>query len=652
MVTLAIPPTGQGDITDPEAWQDNNGNVPPLEFQNVPQNVNFPLNGDGRYWFKGNFAADAEPYTTLLMHFDGGDGSNVFTDSMFGTSVISEVDTSGVVTSPGASQSSTQKKFGASSFKNFSGTFGAWPFIKVPYAAGSALDLVAQAAWTVEFWTYPVYASGETYFTLNGRATPLSNNTFQIERNSGSNIVFSGPTLTTITSTATVTSATWNHVAVVMNAGVVTIYVNGVADNSHATVLLANTNPSPYLAFANGGGGNFGGYAGTFGYIDEARISDSARYTATFSVPTGPFPSTLLTDYIVFIGNPSYMADTIALNWQLTALSNDGSAVSILYSTDGGVTFTSTTLPGPLQGLQSGQILVDLIAATGIQIGVEYAGGTYNPSATNSEVAISVTRNINSAPVWDYPNPFDPINYNGQVIDTPGYDDLLTLQTRMLVRLGFANQTADPPPGMAALLQEFLQSAQNYLYRRYSATRTRRWFRWKVNPGQRFYSLLDNDENILQDYTMDPEKTVIYAGIQDSRNVWYPLIEGIPAQLYTMLAKPWRPARYEIRNAIELYPAPDQTYFLWVKGHFGLQSFSNPTDLTTIDSELVFLHALANAKSHYGQPDANNIEAQANAFRAELVASSHKTAHYIPGTIPIPPAIRPTLIQFQDNQSG
>ena len=353
-----------------------------------------------------------------------------------------------------------------------------------------------------------------------------------------------------------------------------------------------------------------------------------------------------------FIGNPLDLIDTAAINWQMTEFSNDGSTAVVSTSIDGGVTWVDNTLPGIVQGLQSGQILLPLGSATGFGLKVTFTGGTPSSTANKTEVAISVTRNALSVPIWDTPNPFDPVNYNGQVMDTPGYDTLLTLQTRMLIRLGFANQTAAPPPGMAALLQEFLQSSQNYLYRRYSATRTRRWFRWKVNPLQRFYSLLDNDENILQGYTMDPEKTVIYAGIQDSRNVWYPLIEGIPAPLYTMLAKPWRPARYEIRNAIELYPAPDQTYWLWVKGHFGLQSFSAPSDITTIDSELVFLHALANAKSHYGQPDANNIEAQANAFRAELVASSHKTGHYIPGTIAVPPAVRPTLIGYSNNQGG
>ena len=195
-------------------------------------------------------------------------------------------------------------------------------------------------------------------------------------------------------------------------------------------------------------------------------------------------------------------------------------------------------------------------------------------------------------------------------------------------------------------------SAQTFLYKRYVQLHTKRFFRWKVNPGQRFYSLKDNDENVLEGVTMDPNKTIEWCGIQDSRNVWYPMIQGIPPQLYTMITKPWRPARYELRGAIEIYPVPDQTYWLWVRAHFGLMSFVNPTDKTTIDSELVFLWALANAKAHYGQPDAQNIAGQANAYKAELIAATHQTAHYLPGTIAVPPAVRPTLIQFDANNGG
>jgi uncharacterized protein YqcC (DUF446 family) len=357
---------------------------------------------------------------------------------------------------------------------------------------------------------------------------------------------------------------------------------------------------------------------------------------------------------IYFIGNPSFLAGTIQISWAIQQLSNDGSQMVLSYSLDGGSTFTAVDLPLGLQGLQSGSFDLDLATgpATGLSIKVTYTGGTPNAESSQSEVAVAITRNANSAAIWDNPNPFDPTAYNGQVIDEPGYDNLETLTTRLLIRLGFSNQVDNPPPGMVPMLEEFLQSSQNFLWRTYDQLRTRRWFRWKLIPLQRQYSLLDNDENILQMYSLDPNKTVVWAGIQDTRNVWYPLIQGIPPQLYTMIDKPWRPARYEIRNGLEVYPSPDQTYFLWLKANFGLLSLVNPEDTTTIDSELVFLHALANAKAHYGQPDANNIEAQANRLRAELIATTHKTGHYVPGTIPIPPAVRPTLIQFNDNQSG
>jgi hypothetical protein len=173
-----------------------------------------------------------------------------------------------------------------------------------------------------------------------------------------------------------------------------------------------------------------------------------------------------------------------------------------------------------------------------------------------------------------------------------------------------------------------------------------------VIPGQRFYSLKDNDEDVLSTFKMDPAKSIEWAGIQDSRNVWYPLVKGIAPQLYTMITKPWRPARYDIRQAIELYPTPDQTYWLWIRGHLGLLSFANDTDTTTLDSNLVFLEALADAKAHYGQPDAGNVKDEANRYRGELIAGTHQTAHYVPGTTPIPPAVRPTLVQFSSGGTG
>jgi hypothetical protein len=357
---------------------------------------------------------------------------------------------------------------------------------------------------------------------------------------------------------------------------------------------------------------------------------------------------------ISFIGSASYYTGSINLQWSVVQEANDGSGAVLSYSINSGATWTTAALlpQTQLEGIQNGQIVVPLAGATGLQVQVTPSGGIATTGSVQSQVAIAITRNANEGLSWDNPNPFNPINYNALITDNVvPTATMSSLQYRMAVRLGFANQANNLPPGMPALIQDFLTGAQTYLYKRYVQLHTKRMFRWKINPGQRFYSLKDNDENVLEGANLDPTKTIDWVGIQDSRNVWYPMIQGIPPQLFTMITKPWRPARYQIRNAIEIYPAPDQTYWLWVYGHFGLMSFINLTDTTTIDSELVFLWALANAKAHYGQPDANNIATQANDYRKELVAGTHQTAHYLPGTIAVPPAVRPTLISF-DNGTG
>lgn len=358
---------------------------------------------------------------------------------------------------------------------------------------------------------------------------------------------------------------------------------------------------------------------------------------------------------INFVGNPALLIGTAALTWTVMKRSGDGSYPIVTYSLDGGTTVHSQQVgsEGTPQATinESGIIKVSLNGATGFSINVTSGGGSVVAGAAQWVLAVAITRNADETLPWDFPNPFDPISYNCDKLDLSGYpaQTLAQLRQRLLIRLGFASQAANPPPGMTAFCNELLLSAQNFIYRRYPALHTRRFFRWKLIPGQRFYSLKDNDDDVLSTFHMDPLKKIEWAGIQDTRNVWYPLIEGIPPALYTMITKPWRPARYDIRAGIEVYPAPDQTYWLWMRAHFGLLSFVNDSDAATIDSELVLLHALANGKAHYGQADANQIEQQANSYRGELIAGTHKTARYIPGAMPVPPAVRPTLIQFQDS---
>src|ERR1019366_730782 len=90
-----------------------------------------------------------------------------------------------------------------------------------------------------------------------------------------------------------------------------------------------------------------------------------------------------------FIGDEAYLdtiAGSISLEWQIAALSTDGSAIVLSYSTDGGTTWVATTLPLGTQGLQSGAIVVPMPGTvTGLAINVTYSGGVANPTATLSE---------------------------------------------------------------------------------------------------------------------------------------------------------------------------------------------------------------------------------------------------------------------------
>lgn len=233
-----------------------------------------------------------------------------------------------------------------------------------------------------------------------------------------------------------------------------------------------------------------------------------------------------------------------------------------------------------------------------------------------------------------------PISYNCDCDDTTDYETLAALRARLMVRLGYAGQVANPPPGMAALLTDFLTGAQRLLYMKYTELRTERVFTWTMVQGVNLYDLPDNDEVCTKKLNA---LKLSWVGIEDLNGAWFPLISGIPPEFYTGQTQESMPQRYEIRQCIEVFPIPNAAYKLRIKGHYKLQPFTADDAQTTIDSELVFLWALATAKAHYGHPDANNIAAMANDYLGRLVGDKHGTKRYVPGVAPIPPAVQPTM---------
>lgn len=233
----------------------------------------------------------------------------------------------------------------------------------------------------------------------------------------------------------------------------------------------------------------------------------------------------------------------------------------------------------------------------------------------------------------------------------PTQQTLAELRTRVMVRLGYPNQAANPPPGMTALVNAFLYDAQKLIWKQLSRAglNVERFFRWVMVPGQRYYGIDANADNC--DLQLDPYK-VVWAGFEDLNQAWYRLTEGVPPEYYTRanINFGW-PTHYEIRGCIEIFPAPQAPYTLWIKGDFGLASFTNDDDTATIDDQAVFMLALGTAKQHYGQQDGAAVLAQADTYIRGLVAGLHGTRRYVPRTKVQNPATPPRFLPLGDAQA-
>lgn len=232
--------------------------------------------------------------------------------------------------------------------------------------------------------------------------------------------------------------------------------------------------------------------------------------------------------------------------------------------------------------------------------------------------------------------------YNCDCDDGQPRVTLQEMRNRLARRLGFSVQVSMGalPPGMSELLDDFIRSTHELMYQRYSVMRMRRMFTWEMEQGVRFYDLDGNADECAR--VLNPDK-LEWVGISQGDSSWRPLICGINPVLYGSHGT-GIPSHYEIRQCIEVWPAPtDDTWQLRIKGDFGLSALDADDDVLTVDPEAVFLQALANAKAHYGQADAANYASQATAYVRSRVAGAHQTRRYIPGSCVPPPMVRPVL---------
>lgn len=190
------------------------------------------------------------------------------------------------------------------------------------------------------------------------------------------------------------------------------------------------------------------------------------------------------------------------------------------------------------------------------------------------------------------------------------YRTLGELRSTLMARLGMGAQGASG--ASSALMNSLLSNGQTQLY----------WAQdWKhlvayedktLGVGQ---TLLDYPTACARDRRILRVETV-------TSGQWRLLREGIETEQWSNMTTPGAPQRYDRYAQCLIYPQADQTYTVrfWYVADLG--RFTQDDDRASLDDEMILLHAIANGKAHYRQPDADSYQAQVSTLMASLRGQS------------------------------
>jgi len=225
--------------------------------------------------YTANFTPPTTPLTdvtntSILLNFTNG-------------AVIDNSITNDGVTVDTTQISTAQSKFGGGSIA-FDGTND---YLSFPASRGYDF---ASGDWTVECWVQFTSVASTPYIWQIGSAAGTR---FSLFSTSGVLNVYSSGT-TVLASTTSLSNGQWYHFAVtyVANSTTTRLFINGTLDTSSTTYSSFPKN-SGTLTLALGWQ-NYAGGAGDYlnGYVNDFRITKGvARYTASFTPPTSPFPT-------------------------------------------------------------------------------------------------------------------------------------------------------------------------------------------------------------------------------------------------------------------------------------------------------------------------------------------------------------------------
>lgn len=221
----------------------------------------------------GPFNSDSN--TLLLMHMEGTDASTTFTDDVNGVRTQK-----GIVAIGNAQLDTAQSKFSGSSYLGD----GTGDYLTVD-------NLSMANDFTFECWVrFNALPTSSNFMML---ATGDGNRYIGLLNNAGTqrweSSVMTGSNQYVARYTPTITTGVWYHIALVKSGSTLTFYQDGT---SVAGSTIAGSMTSTSTLFTSGTN-ILGAYTSANyslnGWMDEMRISNSARYTANFTPATAPF---------------------------------------------------------------------------------------------------------------------------------------------------------------------------------------------------------------------------------------------------------------------------------------------------------------------------------------------------------------------------
>lgn len=359
----------------------------------------------------------------------------------------------------------------------------------------------------------------------------------------------------------------------------------------------------------------------------------------------------------LFIGDPTALA-TDTLEVSITGVSNPNIVAGQLevYFVDG-IAETAPTLyeAGTLDVFAS-PLVLDVspaeehaaILSFASQAGFTPEDSTLAMTTDDVDVTFTAQTQVSDSSFtlrsYQYAVPAADTSFNCACEVDEDAETLQSMRVKLLSMTGYAAQAQNPPPGIATLYNHYLDTSQKFIYQKFKALQTERFFSWVLEPGVRFYGLWDNGDECAVKLN---RYKITGAWIQDLNNVWWPLVEGIDPTFYTLDANFGWPNYYEVRQCIEVFPAPQAAYTLWIKGRFNLLPFTDDADTTTINPAPVQNYATYLAKAAKGAKDAGVYEAMAMEQVSDLIAGGHVSRRYIPASASIPVPTPPVMVHFE-----